>query len=560
MRKPEQTPEPSIEEILASIRKIIADDGGQGQAAPQRPMLAQTPPNVPQRQFPPQGRQVQTAGGRLAELAEPAEPAGDDEILELTEDFMLDEGLEDGGLNAADLNGISYGAEQRGAHGPTSDLASFTAASAGLETVLSNVVAEVQRLSASNQPGADPFGPPTIPDRPEPSPRSARPFLDALRAAGGDGANEQTAPRPEQIGAAANIAADSQAQRAASRPVWSARRLEGEGPRTRTEQPGQEKTVARVGSSTREQSVSARDSWAEGVQMPVPASGPAAPFLQPVSEDPQAEPPLSGSGLSPATEIEKEKTFVGDVLTRVFGASPKKAEEPRVNPPGRPLKAEDLAHSTIADFASDKLRAPGLADALHSDKPFMQAITNSLETALAHSEAVVGAPAPQDDFSEALLPLDSELAPFGIPQAQAHGVPVVQQRPAHNAPEPKFKKAQAELIAETPELPRGGADDVPAEARQQPSQLYPQANRNVAEASGNAMVAQDLTANLLRQAPTARSATLPSGIEEAVKELIKPLIVQWLNENLPRIVENAVREELAGPTVSRSLLDSGSRR
>ncbi len=560
MRKPEQTPEPSIEEILASIRKIIADDGGHGQTPPQRQMLSQTQSNIPQRQFPPQDRQAQTAGRRLAELAEPAEPAGDDEILELTEDFMLDEGPAHGGMITADLNGMPYAPEQGGRPGPASDLASYAAASAGLESVLSNVVAEVQRLSSSNQPGADPFAPPTIPDRSESSPRSPRPFLDALRAAGEDGANEQTAPRPEQLNVAANIASDSQAQRAASRPVWSARRLEGEGSRTRTDQPGQEKTVARAGSPKRGQSLSARDSWAEGVQMPVPASGPAAPFPQPVSEDPQAEPPLSGSGLNPATEIEKEKTFVGDVLTRVFGASPKKAEELRLNPPGRPLKAEDLAHSTIADFASDKLRAPGLADALHSDKPFMQAITDSLETALAHSEAVVGAPAAQDDFSEALLPLDSELAPFGIPQAQAHGVSVVQQQPAHNAPEPKFKKAQAELIAETPELPRGGADDVPAEARQQLSQLYPQANRNVAEASGNAMVAQDLTANLLRQAPAARSATLPSGIEEAVKELIKPLIVQWLNENLPRIVEKAVREELAGPTVSRSLLDSGSRR
>ena len=38
---------------------------------------------------------------------------------------------------------------------------------------------------------------------------------------------------------------------------------------------------------------------------------------------------------------------------------------------------------------------------------------------------------------------------------------------------------------------------------------------------------------------------LPDGIEESIKEMIKPLIMQWLNDNLARIVEQAVREELA---------------
>ena len=52
----------------------------------------------------------------------------------------------------------------------------------------------------------------------------------------------------------------------------------------------------------------------------------------------------------------------------------------------------------------------------------------------------------------------------------------------------------------------------------------------------------------------------PAGLEDSIKELIKPLIVQWLNDNLPRIVERAVREEIADQgLVSRARGEGGSR-
>ncbi len=34
------------------------------------------------------------------------------------------------------------------------------------------------------------------------------------------------------------------------------------------------------------------------------------------------------------------------------------------------------------------------------------------------------------------------------------------------------------------------------------------------------------------------------GLEEAVREMLRPLLVQWLNDNMPRILENAIREEI----------------
>jgi cell pole-organizing protein PopZ len=42
-------------------------------------------------------------------------------------------------------------------------------------------------------------------------------------------------------------------------------------------------------------------------------------------------------------------------------------------------------------------------------------------------------------------------------------------------------------------------------------------------------------------------APVPAGqtLESAVREMLRPLLVQWLNENMPRILENAIREEIA---------------
>jgi cell pole-organizing protein PopZ len=33
-------------------------------------------------------------------------------------------------------------------------------------------------------------------------------------------------------------------------------------------------------------------------------------------------------------------------------------------------------------------------------------------------------------------------------------------------------------------------------------------------------------------------------LEDAVREMLRPLLVQWLNEHMPRILENAIREEI----------------
>jgi hypothetical protein len=53
----------------------------------------------------------------------------------------------------------------------------------------------------------------------------------------------------------------------------------------------------------------------------------------------------------------------------------------------------------------------------------------------------------------------------------------------------------------------------------------------------------------MAQALVPSQAPMPAqpirSLEDAVREMLRPLLVQWLNENMPRILESAIREEIA---------------
>ena len=52
-------------------------------------------------------------------------------------------------------------------------------------------------------------------------------------------------------------------------------------------------------------------------------------------------------------------------------------------------------------------------------------------------------------------------------------------------------------------------------------------------------------------APAATGDALPMrALEQMVAELLEPVIRQWLNTNLPRLIEKAVREEVARVTAA----------
>ena len=91
MTQPAKAPEPSMEEILASIRRIIADDDAAKPVAKAPAKPAEAPPAKPAAPVP-AAAPAEAAGGddmdaMLADLDENPQPAAEppDEVLELTE-------------------------------------------------------------------------------------------------------------------------------------------------------------------------------------------------------------------------------------------------------------------------------------------------------------------------------------------------------------------------------------------------------------------------------------------------------------------------------------------
>lgn len=585
MRKPEQSAEPSIEEILASIRKIIADDGEQHSA--RADAFAEMPSESAPRRRDPEPPRYPPSQSVAAFYPEPEEPAvqmAEDDILELTEDSMVEE-EGDGDQRGMSVADAASPADARPAEPMQKGPRSAPPSGEELESVFSSVVAEVHRLSGGPKPAApqqhdwtEPSSPP-LPKAPR-QPVTTEPWDPP--AAEAKPASKPAAPpaaRPPQV-----------QLRPASKPVWSARHLGGEGPRGRAPQPSDDPSAAQPAPAAR-QNMTGQKGWAEGVQMPVPEGGPATPFPDHDMDEGDAAPPLSGSGESRA-EIEKEKTFVGEMLTRVFGGAQKKASEaappmaaPAAPPPPdmRLAKAEDLAKATITDFASEKLRAPAVAQALHADRPFMDAITDSLATAMAEVEADrndspdarLGMPVlPDDELPEALLPPDVEAGMFGAPPPERLAGPPPQDVPANPFARKTAAAAQHSGFAEPPELPRGHSGDMFMESGQKPRQTHaeifgspgPEASRSASPTTPARMPPAPEPPAMTKSAPmpaaqiTSPGLAFPAGLEDSIKELIKPLIVQWLNDNLPRIVERAVREEISEHgLVSRVRGDGGSR-
>jgi hypothetical protein len=546
MRKPEQTPEPSIEEILASIRRIIADDvpaapvdiGGDQRAQPH--MQA-----APSRSRP-------ETGPRLV---------AEEEVLELTEDFMLAEEaaavtLQEPAEPAEFSDSDPYGtAADEGAYRDPYDEriaprgsrhAAYSsepeeqeeeerqqhAPASSHNDALSAVMAEVQRFSEVSKAKEEPRDP-------EPEPSWGQPDAEALM------------PQP--------------AARSSSKPIWSARhRQAGDAPR-----PAEEPSAQRPGKTeppaAPKPSMGGKEDWGKGVQMPVPEGGPATPFASeeameaqlkamrtPAPAEKPVQPPRPADVQKPAEVVEN------------LGAAPQSPDTPRPAPSAVHARAGELAEKAVSDFASDKFSAPPVADILKSDKPFMEAITSTLVDALSR-----GAEEPED-FDEAPNLEDLDEGSFApgefastIKGAGPKVADIMNLDGGFMASRPvAVKQPEPTLDQEMPELPREDVDDIaPAvPAVRDEAKTYrpigiaePAPMPNVPAAPTRATPGP-VAGFVPPREPAAVSATPAErlqpvggskGLEDTVKELLKPLLIQWLDENMPRIVNEALREEIA---------------
>lgn len=577
MRKPEHSAEPSIEEILASIRSIIAEDGtaprsgvtpvndGTARRSGREPEIVQ---NADRRtsaseQDNPVFAQKQTA---------PNTADSGDEILELTEDFMLAE-------PAASQSGVSP--KPRTANQPVRDFysedmsADFRPAPSReeeeLDEVLSNLAAEVERLAAPDavqkrsyeadaeragvgktdkgQDRAGAGGPSSFgaPEFAEPDERSVgQPQLAGI--AEPKVATAPAGPSPAaQPPQSATVPGSTK-----SKPVWSARRLEqtkATASGTEVAAPAEEQPAPpeppQEASATPSSSVSRRDLWAEGVQMPVPDTGPEMPLPLTDAESRKTRTD-AGASQKDKSAVEDDRRTVGSFLTRVFGSAPAEQADDTVSDETSPrAKAEKLARDTISGFAEEKLNAPAVGHALKADKDFMNEVASSLESALASSDETDAPDLPENASGggaeqETYVPpakdsgLDMRLKEALAADARTSEAVAAEQKQDEDTLSAEAAALVVESIASDD---RPGPDPAETTQRTAPEDeavpIPPEASGPPKNEAGKA----DLSAPTLN---------LPGSLEGSIKEMIKPLIIQWLNENLPRIVEEAVREELTG--------------
>ncbi len=151
------------------------------------------------------------------------------------------------------------------------------------------------------------------------------------------------------------------------------------------------------------------------------------------------------------------------------------------------------------------------------------------------ADAAPAADAPADRFGSAERPAEvaAKPAPAPIPEpAPAAVSPLLDARP------PFFGEARSEpppeLIVPAEEVPA----DAKAEAEAEAVETKP------ASAEADAPAGDAVAAEAGSVPETAALPQSPS-LEQMIGQLLEPLLQKWVNDNLPRLVEAAIREEVA---------------
>ena len=157
--------------------------------------------------------------------------------------------------------------------------------------------------------------------------------------------------------------------------------------------------------------------------------------------------------------------------------------------------------------------------------------------------AAAAAPAAmkQDDIDAMLAGLDEpaepEPPPPSPPPSPEPEPDVLELTEAMQAPAPAFRKidAQQDVVFEEIEEPPPRRPEPPPRATAPPSQPEP------AIMSSSTAAAVDSAFNALAHTVLVQNAKT---LEDLVKEMLRPMLQHWLDNNLPTLVERLVRQEI----------------
>ena len=161
-----------------------------------------------------------------------------------------------------------------------------------------------------------------------------------------------------------------------------------------------------------------------------------------------------------------------------------------------------------------------------------------------------------EDDAPAEEPKAEEAEPESAPAAEAPAFEPEPEPEPEPAPEPTFtaEPEEEEVLELTDRVDQVGDLDVyspttaPASAEPESAAYAPEPSTSSSEADEDGLLSQTAaTAAASAFGQLSAAIGMPHSdrtLEDVVRELLRPLLKQWLDDNLPRIVEASVREEV----------------
>jgi cell pole-organizing protein PopZ len=312
-------------------------------------------------------------------------------------------------------------------------------------------------------------------------------------------------------------------------------------------------------------------------QLPVPPAKAKLPEAKPAQPAPAAAPAkaegagslagklaagLNGASSTPPASDDDLSELLATAPTKPVAPAPVDAPKPpeaRSNAKdplwflSRLSAATDAAPAGSAARARDAAKAPAApADEVKLSRP--ETLRPSLPPLFGAGSEPIPPAAPRPDIENVSLtarteprsiapegdaePTTAKVQPEPTVRADVSAPPAAIEAPVTPPPGPR---GVDEPVAKDAPLPSSAAPSAAATSPQPPAEVVP------------VVPAVEIEADRPEQAPAAQSAPVASteppsaapAFEQAVGQLLEPVIRQWLQSNLPRLIDKAVREEVA---------------
>ncbi|MGO9172396.1 MAG: DUF2497 domain-containing protein [Rhodomicrobium sp.] len=452
MNRADQAPEPSMEELLASIRLIISDaDSKKG---------------------PPQNEAHYSRALASAAVASAgaSDAAAGDDVFDLTDELVFP--------------------EQRAA-----PLASSPTERRGQPKIAERPEPEGYHAYSRGAPA----GPSAFPPPPLGPAVQRRPETNQ-------------APKPD---------GQQYAQPPAHRPVWSRRELPS---------PAASQAPA---PKPRQDSMAARPqarNWAADIQMPVPDRGPVSLI---------STAPAKPAAAIAAAEDSANGTENAGHEPRVSSGNVRGKEEAAAVA----ALAERLARSAMGAMEENELETAQQVDFEHLDADSRAEVSEKFADVMERESAAHGThPLPSlldEVFRQDFIRDETDGGQSGEEAVFVAFEETFEPETLTRIEQPAVQDLQAAAAAQPDYSPEPVQSQIPVQATPPVAPQLPAGPQAAAPAQPLAQ------AQYMGPAQSAIPAQASRTLEDAVREMLRPLLVQWLNDNMPRILENAIREEIA---------------